>query len=148
MDRQDIQLVPRLTRWLDYLAAQGITSGPVFRHVLKNGMVATAETREETATSRGLHLRAQTVNERVKHWFNSAGLVTDGRHVSSQGVRAGGATDLAEWGATDEELERAGRWQAGLPRAPHGVCAPRAGREPFQCQGRGSARPRRQSTRY
>ncbi|MFG2882394.1 tyrosine-type recombinase/integrase [Streptomyces sp. NPDC048297] len=113
MDRPDIQLVPRLTRWLDCMAGQGITSGPVFRHVLKNGLVATAETRNKTATSRGLHLRGQTVNERVKHWFHAAGLVTDGRHVSSQGVRAGAATELAQNDATDEELERAGRWRAG-----------------------------------
>jgi hypothetical protein len=118
LDRPDIQLVPRLTRWLDFLASQGITSGPVFRHVLKSGMVATAETRGKTATSRGLHLRGQTVNERVKYWFGAAGLVTDGRHVSSQGVRAGAATDLAQNDATDEELERAGRWRPGsrVPR--------------------------------
>ncbi|MCX5182623.1 tyrosine-type recombinase/integrase [Streptomyces sp. NBC_00268] len=117
-DRPDLQLVPRLTRWLDYLRSQGITSGPVFRHVLKNGLVATEETRSKTATSRGLHLRGQTVNERVKFWFGTAGLVTDGRHVSSQGIRAGAATDLAQNGATDDELERAGRWRPGsrVPR--------------------------------
>jgi hypothetical protein len=118
MDRPDLQLVPRLTRWLDYMADQGITSGPVFRHVLKNGMVATEATRSKTATSSGLHLRGQTVNERVKFWFGAAGLVTDGRHVSSQGIRAGAATDLAQNGATDDELERAGRWRPGsrVPR--------------------------------
>jgi hypothetical protein len=100
------------------MADQGITSGPVFRHVLKNGMVATEATRSKTATSSGLHLRGQTVNERVKFWFGAAGLVTDGRHVSSQGIRAGAATDLAQNGATDDELERAGRWRPGsrVPR--------------------------------
>ncbi|MEV6810472.1 hypothetical protein [Streptomyces sp. NPDC051132] len=49
MDRPDIQLVPRLTRWLDYMADQGITSGPVFRHVLRSGKVATAETRAKNS---------------------------------------------------------------------------------------------------
>ncbi|MEU9355025.1 tyrosine-type recombinase/integrase [Streptomyces griseoloalbus] len=121
LDRPDLQLVPRLTRWLDYLRSQDVTSGPVFRHVLKNGKVATEETRRKTATSRGLHLRGQTVNERVKHWFSAAGLVTDGRHVSSQGIRAGAATELAKWGATDDELERAGRWRPGsrVPRTTY-----------------------------
>ncbi|MCX5064189.1 tyrosine-type recombinase/integrase [Streptomyces sp. NBC_00201] len=118
LDRPDIQLVLRLTRWLNYMADQGITTGPVFRHVLRSGKVASAETRGKTATTRGLRVRGQTVNERVKHWFNAAGLVTDGRHVSSQGVRAGAATELAQWGATDDELERAGRWRPGsrVPR--------------------------------
>ncbi|MFE1206299.1 tyrosine-type recombinase/integrase [Streptomyces sp. NPDC058762] len=133
LDRPDLQLVPRLTRWLGYLRAQGIESGPVFRHVLKNGKVATEETRRKTATSRGLHLRGQTVNDRVKHWFNAAGLVTDGRHVSSQGIRAGAATELAKWGATDEELERAGRWRPGskVPRTTYVRPAKAERHDPF-----------------
>ncbi|MEU0744751.1 hypothetical protein [Streptomyces sp. NPDC006134] len=56
MDWPDLQLVPRLTRWLDYMVDQGVTSGPVFRRVLKNGKVATAETRAKTAATRGPHL--------------------------------------------------------------------------------------------
>jgi hypothetical protein len=133
MDRPDIQLVPRLTRWLDYMSDQGITSGPVFRHVLRSGKVASWETRVKTATSRGLHLRGQTINDRVKHWFDVTGLVTDGRHVSSQGVRAGGATDLAQNGATDEELERAGRWRPGsrVPRTVYVRPAQAERNDPF-----------------
>ncbi|MCX5054034.1 MULTISPECIES: hypothetical protein [unclassified Streptomyces] len=53
LDRPDIQLVPRLTRWLDYMADQGITTGPVFRHVLRSGKVASAETQGKTAMARG-----------------------------------------------------------------------------------------------
>lgn len=134
MDRPDLQLVPRLIRWLDYMADQGITSGPVFRHVLKNGMVATEATRSKTATSRGLHLRGQTVNERVKFWFDAAGLVTDGRHVSSQGIRAGAATDLAQNKATDDELERAGRWRPGsrVPREVYVRPAQAERNDPFE----------------
>ncbi|MFJ4866564.1 tyrosine-type recombinase/integrase [Streptomyces sp. NPDC088748] len=133
LDRPDLQLVPRLTRWLDYMASQGITSGPVFRHVLRGGKVATAETRAKTAKVRGLHLRGHTVNERVKHWFAAAGLVTDGRHVSSQGVRAGAATDLAQAGATDDELERAGRWRPGsqVPRTVYVRPAQAERNDPF-----------------
>ncbi|MFF4902243.1 tyrosine-type recombinase/integrase [Streptomyces sp. NPDC001068] len=132
-DREDLQLVPRLNRWLEYMADQGITSGPVFRHVLKNGKVATEETRSKTATSRGLHLRGQTVNDRVKHWFGAAGLVTDGRHVSSQGLRAGAATELAQNKATDEELERAGRWRPGsrVPREVYVRPAEAERKDPF-----------------
>ncbi|MFD7409754.1 hypothetical protein ACFV7R_45845 [Streptomyces sp. NPDC059866] len=52
-DRPDIQLVPRMRRWLGYLAEQGITTGPVFRQVLKNGNVASPATRAKTATKRG-----------------------------------------------------------------------------------------------
>ncbi|AXL91433.1 hypothetical protein C4J65_26320 [Streptomyces sp. CB09001] len=60
-------------------------------------------------TKRGIYLRPQTVNDRVKHWFAAAGLKSDGRPVSSHGLRAGGATGLGTSGATDEELEEAGR---------------------------------------
>ncbi|MFB7576366.1 tyrosine-type recombinase/integrase [Streptomyces sp. NPDC056165] len=114
-DRADIQLVRRMRRWLDYLAGHGITSGPVFRHLLKNGVPASEETRAKTATKRGVHLRGHAVNERVKFWFAAAGLVGDGRPITSHGLRAGGATDLAEAGATDQELEDAGRWAKGSP---------------------------------
>ncbi|MFD7915135.1 hypothetical protein ACFV30_31180 [Streptomyces sp. NPDC059752] len=95
--------------------------------------MATAETRAKTATVRGLHLRGQTVNDRVKHWFGAAGLVTDGRHLSSQGVRAGAATDLAQAGATDDELERAGRWRPGsrVPRTVYVRPAQAERNDPF-----------------
>ncbi|MEV7383854.1 tyrosine-type recombinase/integrase [Streptomyces lydicus] len=114
-DRPDLHLVARMRRWLAHLSDQGVTSGPLFRHLLKNGAVATTETRQKTATVRGNYLRGHTVNERVQFWFKKAGLATDGRPVSAQGLRAGGATDLAEHGATDEELEEAGRWAKGSP---------------------------------
>ncbi|WP_435060174.1 tyrosine-type recombinase/integrase [Streptomyces sp. bgisy060] len=114
-DRPDVQLIGRMGRWLEYLADHGITSGPVFRHLLKNGIPATAETRAKKAPVRGLHLRPHVVNERVKYWFAKAGLVGDGRPITSHGLRAGAATDLAENGATTQELEEAGRWAAGSP---------------------------------
>lgn len=98
-----------MRRWLGYLAEQGITTGPLFRHLLKTGMPASEETRAKTATKRGVHLRGHVVNERVQFWFAKAGLVSDGRPVTSHGLRAGGATDLAENGATDQELEEADR---------------------------------------
>ncbi|MGP4089632.1 hypothetical protein [Streptomyces sp. KR55] len=42
-----------MRRWLGYLAEQGITTGPVFRHLLKNGTVASPATRAKTTTKRG-----------------------------------------------------------------------------------------------
>jgi integrase len=120
-DREDLRLVFRMRRYVDWLAEQGITTGPVWREILRSGKVATPETRAMKgggATKRGIYLRPQTVNDRVKHWFAAAGLKSDGRPVSSHGLRAGGATDLGTSGATDEELEAAGRWKKGsrIPR--------------------------------
>ncbi|MET8696910.1 tyrosine-type recombinase/integrase [Streptomyces bauhiniae] len=112
-DRSDIRLVFRLRRYLGYLRQQGITSGPLLREIKQNGNVARPETRAKTATKRGDYLRPQTVNDRVKYWFKAAGLKTDGRPVSSHGLRAGGATDLGENKATAKELEDAGRWRPG-----------------------------------
>ncbi|GGR52292.1 tyrosine-type recombinase/integrase [Streptomyces griseomycini] len=130
---EDVQLVRRMRRWLDYLASMGVTTGPVFRHLLKNGMPATEETRAKTATKRGLHLRGHVVNERVKHWFAKAGLVGDGRPITSHGLRAGAATDLAANDATDEDLERAGRWAKGssIPRKVYVRPAQDAKKNPF-----------------
>ncbi|WP_331746123.1 hypothetical protein OG936_40020 (plasmid) [Streptomyces sp. NBC_00846] len=51
----------------------------------------------------------------MKKWFYDAGLTTDGRPVFSHSLRAGGATDLGMNGATEEELEEAGRWTKGSP---------------------------------
>ncbi|MDH6449616.1 site-specific recombinase XerD [Streptomyces sp. SAI-119] len=133
-DRKDLRLVFRMRRWVDYLASQGITTGPVFREVKRNGTIASSETRAKTATKRGDYLRPQTVNERVKVWFAAAGLKTDGRPVSSHSLRAGGATDLGMNGATDEELEEAGRWKKGsrIPRERYVRPAKDASKDPFK----------------
>lgn len=134
-DRPDLNLVFRLRRWLAYLAEHGITTGPVFREVLRSGKVASAETRAKKVKDkeRGDYLRPQTVNERVKKWFHAAGLVTDGRPVSSHGLRAGGATDLGVNEATEEELEDAGRWAKGspIPRKVYVRPAKAAQHDPF-----------------
>ncbi|MFF1594834.1 hypothetical protein ACFVY0_43290 [Streptomyces sp. NPDC058286] len=132
-DRPDLNLVFRLRRWLGFLAEQGITTGPAFREVLRSGKAASAETRAKKATKRGEYLRPQTVNERVKLWFFIAGLTTDGRPVSSHSLRAGGATDLGMNGATEEELEDAGRWAKGspIPRTVYVRPAKAAKHDPF-----------------
>ncbi|MGP4046851.1 hypothetical protein [Streptomyces sp. 2A115] len=96
-------------------------------------MPATEETRAKTAPKCGAHLRGHVVNERVKHWFAKAGLVSDGRPVTSHGLSAGGATDLAEAGATDQELEDAGRWAKGssIPRKVYVRPAQAGKKDPF-----------------
>jgi hypothetical protein len=70
----------------------------------------------------------------VKLWFAAAGLKTDGRPVSSHSLRAGGATDLGMNGATDEELEEAGRWKKGsrIPRERYVRPAKDASKDPFR----------------
>ncbi|MEU5748209.1 tyrosine-type recombinase/integrase [Streptomyces sp. NPDC047726] len=133
-DRADLDLVFRLRRWLAYLAEHDITTGPVFREVMRSGKVASSETRaKKTQRPRGDYLRPQTVNERVKKWFYAAGLTTDGRPVSSHSLRAGGATDLGVNNATEEELEHAGRWAKGspIPRTVYVRPAKDAKHDPF-----------------
>lgn len=128
-DRPDVNLVPRMRRWLVHLAEQGVTAGPVFRHLQKDGKLGS----RTLATKRGDYMRGHVVNERVKHWFAAAGLVTDGRPVTSHGLRAGGATDIAEAGATDQEIAEAGRWRddSPIPRRDYVRPAKDAKRDPF-----------------
>ncbi|MCP3822865.1 hypothetical protein NLX86_33770 [Streptomyces sp. A3M-1-3] len=85
------------------------------------------------STVRGDYLRPQTVNERVKHWFSAAGLVADGRPVSSHGLRAGAATDLSMNDTTDKEIAEAGRWRpdSPIPQLVYVRPAQAAKRDPF-----------------
>lgn len=106
-DRADLQLVKRLQAWLADLAGLGVTSGPLFRHVTKSGKLGT----RTHATKRGDFLTGRAVDEVVKKRFLQAYLQTDGRPVTAQGLRAGGATDLAAANVTGKALNRAGRWR-------------------------------------
>ncbi|MFF4827983.1 hypothetical protein ACFY20_34350 [Streptomyces sp. NPDC001312] len=45
----------------------------------------------------------------MQFWFAKAGLVSDGRPVTSYDLRAGSATDLAGKGATNQELKETSR---------------------------------------
>jgi integrase len=106
-DRADLKLVKRLRAWLADLQQLGVTSGPLFRHLTKSGKLGT----RTHATQRGDFMTGRALDERVKKRFTEAGLRTDGRPVTAQGFRAGGATDLAESGVSGKELARAGRWR-------------------------------------
>ena len=103
-DLPDLNLVARMHRWLAYLASQGVTTGPLFRHLQKNGKVAT----RTLATKRGDYLRNHAVTERVQHWFTAAGLVADERPMTSHSLHAGYSTDLAQAGATGQISEEEG----------------------------------------
>jgi integrase len=106
-DRADLQLVKRLRAWLDDLARLGVTAGPLFRHLSKSGKLGT----RSHAKVRGDFLTGRAVDAVVKKRFAQAGLETDGRPVTAQGLRAGGATDLAKAGVSGKELNQAGRWR-------------------------------------
>ncbi|WP_449214613.1 hypothetical protein [Streptomyces alfalfae] len=87
----------------------------MFRHLLKDGTVASAEICAKPAAVRGEYLRGHVGNERVKLWFNPAGLVGDERPLTSHGLRAGGATDLAGAKVSAQDLPKAGRWKEYSP---------------------------------
>ncbi|MFJ2745353.1 tyrosine-type recombinase/integrase [Streptomyces sp. NPDC087440] len=132
MDRSDLRMVPRMRAWLAHLAACGVTGGPLFIHLMKNGLPASGF-RESVATERGAYLRPKTVDERLKFWWARAGLVSDGRPVSSQGFRAGAATDLAEHGADGKTIAKAGRWNENstIPDRVYVRPAKAANHDPF-----------------
>ena len=110
-DRPDIQLVARMRRWLAHLEAQGVTTGPLFRALTVSGTLAG----RAHATRRGEALRGHAVNEIVQARFKEAGLSSNGFPVTAHGLRRGGSQDLADSGATAEEIEAAGRWSKGSP---------------------------------
>jgi len=105
-DHPDLQLIARLRAWLGWLAAQGVTTGPVFRALTKTGKLAS----RHHATQRGDALSGRAINEIVKKRFAATGLSSDGKPVRSHGVRAGASTDLGENGIRGRDLAAAGRW--------------------------------------
>ncbi|MER7755486.1 integrase [Kitasatospora sp. NPDC097643] len=105
-DHPDLRLLPRLHAWLGYLHTLGVTRGPLFRALTKKGTLAS----RHHATARGHALSGNAVNEIVKQRFRQAALDSRGLPVSSRGLRAGGATDLAEAKVRGRDLNAAGRW--------------------------------------
>ena len=86
--------VEQLTRWL---AAAGITTGPIFRSVNKAGRV-------------GLPLTGAEVPRILRRVAKLAGV--DAKGVSGHSCRVGMAQDLAASGAEPPELMQAGRWKS------------------------------------
>lgn len=109
-DRPDLQPVRRLRAWLGWLKSQDVVAGPVFRQ-LSTGHRLTARSR---GNGPGARLSAAAVGDRIQVLAANADIVKP-VPVTSQGVRAGAATDLAENGVRGRQLARAGRWAEDSP---------------------------------
>jgi site-specific recombinase XerD len=105
-DRPDLRPVARMRAWLRWLRAQGITAGPLFRQ-LSTGDKLTARARSTGPQAR---LSGAAIGERIKVLAATAGIQKPAA-ITSHGVRAGAATDLAAAGVTGKRLARAGRWR-------------------------------------
>ena len=84
----------RVTAWAD---AAGITAGPLFVRVRKNGLIGTKP------------LSPVSIRRIIRDRCKAAGV--EGR-VSGHSLRVGGAQSLAAGGASLVEMQQAGRWQS------------------------------------
>ncbi|MEV4324295.1 hypothetical protein AB0J37_18845 [Microbispora rosea] len=105
--------------WLEILAEQGITSGPVFRAIDKSGRIADAIGDDGAPVRRasrgdGIRMTPEAINLLVKEAAQAAELPQADRY-SAHGLRAGGATDAADAGATMSGICRHGRWSEKSP---------------------------------
>lgn len=100
--------------WLRWLKSEGITSGPVFRQL------STGDRLTERARSTGPEARLSpaAIGERIKVLATNAHIKKPAA-ITSQGVRAGAATDLAAAGVSGKHLARAGLWKenSAIPEA-------------------------------
>ncbi|MEU8278399.1 tyrosine-type recombinase/integrase [Microbispora bryophytorum] len=105
--------------WLEILAEHGITSGPVFRAIDKNGRIAGAIGDDGMPVRRagrgdGIRMTPEAINLVVKEAARAAELPHADRY-SAHGLRAGGATDAADAGATMSGICQHGRWSEKSP---------------------------------
>jgi integrase len=106
-DRPDLRQVERMRTWLAWLKGQGVTSGPLFRQLSTGDRLTVRALSSDPATAR---LSPAAIGERVQVLAERGG-VKKPTAITSQGVRAGAATDLAEAGIRGKSLNRAGRWR-------------------------------------
>lgn len=88
--------VKALSAWIATLKQQGITKGPVFRHVTKAGTI-------------GANLHARSVSRILKFHAEKAGI--DPTLVSGHSLRAGAATELAIRGVDLWKVQQQGGWK-------------------------------------
>ncbi|MDH6710750.1 integrase [Kitasatospora sp. MAA19] len=105
-DRPDTQLVRRTRTWLAWLRQQGITNGPLLRQL----SVAHNLTKRARSAGPEARLSPAAIGERIKVLAANAGIRKPAT-ITSQGIRAGASTDLAEHGVRGKQLARAGRWR-------------------------------------
>ena len=98
--------------WVALLAARGITAGPLFRGVDRNGRVSgepKALGRKDSA------LNQQSVDRRVQMLARKAGLKSPSTY-GSHSLRAGGATAAALAGVPPSAIAEGGRWKPDSPQ--------------------------------
>ncbi len=105
--------------WLEILAEHGITSGPVFRAIDKHGRIAGTIGDDGRPVRRagrgdGIRMTPEAINLVVKEAARAAELPHAHRY-SAHGLRAGGATDAADAGATMSGICQHGRWSEKSP---------------------------------
>jgi integrase len=109
--------------WLDYLAARGITAGPLFTRVDRWGNLGAVAGGRYPGARDG-RLRPQAVGDIVTAACEAAGLSApagaagrppagEGRRFSGHSLRRGGATSMLKAGAQPLNVSRHGRWADG-----------------------------------
>jgi integrase len=111
--------------WTSFLAARGVTSGPLFTRIDRWGNVGPAVGgRYTTAPTRDGRLRPQAVGAIVAAVCASVGLdapdapsdlaqTKERRRYSGHSLRRGGATSMLKAGAQPLNVSRHGRWSDG-----------------------------------
>lgn len=96
--------VVRVRAWLEELRRQGVTAGPLFRHINRGGTI-----RHRVTGPRGDFLTPDAIGAIVKDRAELAGL-PDPSKVTAHGLRRGPAQEIAEAG---EDPTGQGRWKPG-----------------------------------
>ena len=126
--REPVCPVRAVLAWTSFLAARGITTGPLFTRIDRWGNVGSAAGGRysdslasvpatapsvPSESSRDGRLRPQAVAAIVTALCESAGLVADDRGYSGHSLRRGGATSMLAAGAQPLHVSRHGRWSDG-----------------------------------
>ncbi|MET9189567.1 site-specific integrase [Streptomyces tendae] len=96
--------VIRVRAWLEELRRQGVTSGPLFRHINRGGSI-----RRRATGERGDFLTPDAIGAIVKARAKLADL-PDPSKITAHGLRRGPAQEIAEAG---QDPTGQGRWKAG-----------------------------------
>jgi integrase len=111
--------------WTEYLAARGITAGPLFTRIDRwgnlgagaGGRYAGVARNRESLAGRDGRLRPQAIGDIVAAACGAAGLARPeaprGRRYSGHSLRRGGATSMLKAGAQPLDVSRHGRWADG-----------------------------------
>jgi integrase len=121
--------VRAVRKWTDYLASEGITSGPLFRPVDRHGRIGS---QPEAAGHGGDRLSGHAINDVVQRRALLAGLKRGATpeeaeaaaadsaapqpgNYGAHGLRSGAATSAYANGATVADIAKQGRWNPESP---------------------------------